>query len=71
MNKNDWKESQRIDKVNILCEDNDKIMEADVISLTDRQLVAAIAGVKITLVSRRQNGVYEGRMGGLSLVYKR
>jgi len=37
--------------------------------LTERQLVAAISGVRITLVSKKKNGIYEGRMGGLSLLY--
>ena len=69
MNKNDWDGKWHLDKVKIVCEDNGKIIEADVISLTERQLVAAISGVRITLVSKKKNGLYEGRMGGLSLLY--
>lgn len=71
MNKNDWRGDTTPSKVNILCEDNNKIIEADVLSLNERLLVAAISGVKITLSSPKQNGVYTGRMGGLDLVYRR
>ncbi len=70
MNKNDWQSKNIPNKVEILCENNNKKMSADVISLTDRMLVAAIAGVKITLVSKNSNGIYAGRMGGLDLIYK-
>lgn len=70
MNKNDWKRDITPSKVKILCEDNNKEMVADVLSLNERLLVAAIQGVKITLVSSKQNGVYTGRMGGLDLVYR-
>jgi hypothetical protein len=70
MNKNDWKTNSVPNKVAIVCENNNKVMLADVISLNERMLVAAIAGVKITLASQKQNGVYVGRMGGLDLVYK-
>ena len=68
-NKNDWHGPRQPDTVNIVCEANGKVMPADVISLSERMLVAAISGVKITLVSKKENGVYEGRMGGLDLVY--
>lgn len=70
MNKNDWQSKNIPDKVEILCENNNKKMAADVISLTERTLVAAINGVKITLVSKNSNGVYVGRMAGLDLIYK-
>lgn len=70
MNKNDWRKDTTPSKVKILCEDNNKVMEADVLSLNERMLVAAIQGVKITLLSSKQNGIYTGRMGGLDLVYK-
>jgi hypothetical protein len=69
MNKNDWNRPRRPDRVKIICENNGREMEADVISLSERQLIAAISGVKITLVSRNLNGIYEGKMGGLDLVY--
>lgn len=69
MNKNDWKRDMIPSHVDIICENNDKTMPADVISLNEKLLVAAINGVRITLISRKQNGVYEGRMGGLDLVY--
>lgn len=70
MNKNDWRGNTTPSKVTILCENNNKTMEADVLSMNERLLVAAIQGVKVTLASQRQNGVYTGRMGGLDLVYK-
>lgn len=70
MNKNDWRGDTTPSKVKILCEDNNKMIEADVLSLNQRLLVAAIQGVKITLVSAKENGVYTGRMGGLDFVYK-
>lgn len=70
MNKNDWQSSSVPKKVLIVCENNNKVMPADVISLNERMLTAAIGGVKITLVSKNQNGTYTGRMGGLDLVYK-
>ncbi len=70
MNKNDWKTKSAPDTVLIVCENNNKVMTADVISLNERMLVAAIQGVKITLASKNQNGVYSGKMGGLDLVYK-
>lgn len=71
MNKNDWNRNFTPDRVSVICENNGKSMEADVISLDDRRLVAAIQGVKITLASTNVNGVYTGRMGGLDLVYTR
>lgn len=70
MNKNDWQSKNIPAKVEILCENNNKKMAADVINLTERTLVAAINGVKITLVSKNSNGVYVGRMAGLDLIYK-
>lgn len=70
MNKNDWNQKQTPNKVLVLCENNNKAMEADVISLNEKILVAAIRGVKITLTSKRENGVYSGKMGGLDLVYR-
>ena len=70
MNKNDWRTNSVPEKVLIVCENNNKVMTADVISLNERMLTAAISGVKITLVSKNQNGTYTGRMGGLDLVYK-
>ncbi len=70
VNKNDWRGDTTPSKVTILCENNNKAMEADVLSLNKRLLVAAVQGVKVTLVSQRENGVYTGRMGGLDLVYK-
>jgi hypothetical protein len=45
-------------------------MTANVIDMNDRLLIAAIQGVKITLVSQHENGVYAGKMGGLDLIYK-
>jgi hypothetical protein len=69
MNKNDWQRSATPAKVDIVCESNGKIISADVLSLNEQMLVAAISGVKVTLVSRSQNGVYQGRMAGLDLVY--
>ena len=69
MNKNDWRKDHTPDKVDIMCESNERVISADVISLNERTLIAAIAGVKITLVSKKQNGVYQGRMSGLDLVY--
>ncbi len=70
MNKNDWKSSTTPSQIMIVCENNNKAMVADVISLNERILVAAIQGVKINLTSRHENGVYVGKMGGLDLVYK-
>lgn len=70
MNKNDWTSKGIPDKVTVVCENNNRAMSADVISLNERMLVAAISGVKITLVSKRENGVYSGKMGGLDLIYK-
>lgn len=70
MNKNDWKSKSIPNQVMIVCENNNKAMVADVISLNERTLVAAIQGVKINLISRHENGVYAGKMGGLDLVYK-
>lgn len=70
MNKNDWQARSTPDKVLIVCENNNKTMPADVISLNEKILVAAIHGVKVTLTSKRENGVYSGRMGGLDLIYK-
>lgn len=69
MNKNDWQRSTTPAKVDIVCEGNGKIISADVLSLNEQMLVAAISGVKVTLVSRSENGVYQGRMAGLDLVY--
>lgn len=71
MNKNDWSRDFTPDKVSITCENNGKIIEADVISIDDRRLVAAVQGVKITLASVNVNGIYTGRMGGLDLVYQK
>jgi hypothetical protein len=71
MNKNDWNKKYTPDTVNVICENNGKSMEAQVIDLDDRRLVAAIQGVKITLASGNVKGVYTGRMGGLDLVYTR
>lgn len=70
MNKNDWKTKNIPDKVLVVCENNNKSMTADVITLNERMLIAAISGVKITLISKRENGVYVGKMGGLDLVYR-
>lgn len=69
MNKNEWNRNFTPDSVSVLCENNGKILEAQVISLDDRRLIAAIQGVKITLARANANGVYTGRMGGLDLVY--
>jgi len=69
MNKNDWNRTITPNRVSVICENNGKSMEADVISLDDRRLVAAIQGVKIILSSPNANSVYTGRMGGLDLVY--
>lgn len=68
-NKNDWRKEITPDKVKIRCENNDRVLDADVISLNESTLIAALNGVKLTLVSKKRNGVYEGRMGGLDLVY--
>jgi hypothetical protein len=57
------------DKIIVICENNNKTMPADVISMNDRVLVVAIQTVRVTLVNRNNNGTYEGRMGGLDLVY--
>jgi hypothetical protein len=70
MNKNDWKSKGTPDKVMVICENNNKAMPADVISLNERMLIAAVQGVKITLISRHENGTYVGKMGGLDLIYK-
>ena len=70
MNKNDWRSQTTPSKVMIQCENNNKTLPADVISINEKVLVAAIQGVKITLTSKRENGVYSGKMGGLDLVYK-
>ena len=70
MNKNDWKKKRIPDKVTVICENNNKSLTADVLDMNDRLLVAAIQGVKITLISQHENGVYVGRMGGLDLIYK-
>lgn len=71
MNKNDWRRESTPQTVKIQCEDTNRVIEADVISLNQRLLVAAIQGVKITLVSQKENGIYTGRPCGLDLVYKR
>lgn len=70
MNKNDWKTSNTPSKILILCENNNKALPADVLTMNDRTLVAAIQGVKIILTSKHENGVYVGKMGGLDLVYR-
>ncbi len=70
MNKNEWIKSNTPKQVMIVCENNSKALLADVLALNERTLVAAIQGVKVNLVSRHENGVYVGKMGGLDLVYK-
>jgi len=70
MNKNDWTTKGLPSQVMVLCENNNKAMPADVISMNEKVLVAAIQGVKITLTNRNKTGVYVGKMGGLDLVYK-
>lgn len=70
MNKNDWQARKIPDTVDIICENNRKTMTANVIDMNDRLLIAAIQGVKITLISKHENGVYAGKMGGLDLIYK-
>jgi hypothetical protein len=70
MNKNDWKKRSVPDTVDIICENNNKAMTANVIDMNDRLLIVAIQGVKITLISQHENGVYAGKMGGLDLIYK-
>jgi hypothetical protein len=70
MNKNDWQKRNIPDTVNIICENNKKAMTANVIDMNDRLLIAAIQGVKITLISHHENGIYAGKMGGLDLIYK-
>jgi hypothetical protein len=66
---NDWKRDYTPTEVDIVCENNGKTIRAAVLSLTEQMLVAAVNGVKVTLTSRNRNGVYEGRMAGLDLVY--
>lgn len=70
MNKNDWQGKKIPDVVDIICENNNKAMTANVIDMNERLLIAAIQGVKITLISKHENGVYAGKMGGLDLTYK-
>jgi hypothetical protein len=70
MNKNDWIKSNTPSQVLIVCENNNKALQADVLALNERTLVAAIQGVKVNLISRHENGVYVGKMGGLDLVYR-
>jgi hypothetical protein len=70
MNKNDWQKRNVPDTVDIICENNRKSMTANVIDMNDRLLIAAIQGVKITLISQHENGVYAGKMGGLDLIYR-
>jgi hypothetical protein len=70
MNKNDWQSKNIPDKVTITCENNNKAMSADVIDMNDRLLIVAMQGIKLTLISKHENGVYAGKMGGLDLIYK-
>lgn len=70
MNKNDWQSKNIPDKVNIICENNNKAMAADVIDMNARLLIVAMQGIKLTLISQHENGIYAGKMGGLDLIYK-
>lgn len=70
MNKNDWQAKHIPDTVNIICENNNKAMTANVIDMNDRLLIVAMQGIKLTLISNHENGTYAGKMGGLDLVYK-
>lgn len=71
MNNLDWQRSKTPSTVTVVCENNGRKLEADVLNLNEKVLVAAVSGVKVTLVSAKENGVYEGRMAGLDLVYVR
>lgn len=68
-NKNNYIKNMKPSRVDIVCESNGKIISADVISISEKVLVAAISGMKITLISSKQNGIYQGRMSGLDLLY--
>jgi len=68
-NKNNYIKNMKPSRVDIVCESNGKTISADVISISEKVLVAAISGMKITLISSKQNGIYQGRMSGLDYLY--
>jgi hypothetical protein len=57
------------DQITITCENNGRTLPAYVISMNEKTLVVAVQTVRVTLVNRTGNGTYQGRMGGLDLVY--
>jgi hypothetical protein len=57
-------------KITIQNLDTGKKVECDVIDYGEKRIVAAIAGAKINL-NLMNSGIYEGKMAGMTLTYKK